>query len=120
MSKQPFPHLHITAATFALRLRNTRLTATSVDLAGIVKLILIAAEALSSKVYATVRIASFATPARAVRWSHGDGAELGGRQDADAAVIVATQGRERGIEACRSRIGTLERFIGVGKSRDHQ
>jgi hypothetical protein len=90
-------NLHITRPTLALRLRHTRLTTTLIDFVRVAEIRLIAAKALRSKIDATVRIASLAAPAGTVRGSHGDGTELGSLEDADAAVIVATQAGESGV-----------------------
>lgn len=109
---------HISASTFAFRLCHARVAAAFVDLVGVVKVGLVAAKALSSEIDAAVCVASLAAPARAVRRSHGNGAELGGRENADTAVIVATQSCERGSEACKRGVGALEKVVGLGIGAD--
>jgi hypothetical protein len=92
--------VHITRSTLARRFCGTRLASILVYLIRIAEVGLAAAEALRAKVDTAVRIASLATPASTVRRCHGNGAELSGLEDADAAIIVATQRRERCVVGC--------------------
>jgi hypothetical protein len=91
---------HISRPTLARRLRNTRLAPTLINLIRIAEIRLIATKALRAKIDTTVCIASLAAPTSTVRRRHSDGTELRGLEDADAAVIVATQGGESRIVGC--------------------
>jgi hypothetical protein len=91
---------HISRPTLARRLRNTRLAPTLIDLIRIAEIRLIAAKALRAKIDTTIRIASLAAPTSTVRRRHGNSTELRSLEDADAAVIVATQGGECCIVGC--------------------
>jgi hypothetical protein len=98
--KSSVSNSHISRPTLALRLRNTRLATTLINFVRIAEIRLVAAEALRAKVDAAVRIASLATPASTVRRRHSNRTELGGLEDADAAVVVATQGRKGCVVGC--------------------
>ena len=114
-SSSPSSHYnsHISRPTLALRLRNTRLAPTLINLIRITEIRLIAAKALRAEIDASVRIASLAAPTSTVRRRHGDGAELGGFEDADAAVIVATQGGECCVVGCGGGVGALEGVVAL-------
>jgi len=104
---------HISRPTLALRLRNTRLAATLINLIRIAEIRLVAAEALRAEIDAAVCVASLAAPTGAVRRRHGDCAELGGFEDADAAVIVAAQGGEGCVVGCGGGVGALEGSVAL-------
>ena len=104
---------HISRPTLALRLRNTRLAATLINLIRIAEIRLVAAEALCAEVNAAIRVAPLAAPTSTVRRRHGDRTELGGFEDADAAVIVATQGGECCVVGCGGGVGALEGVVAL-------
>lgn len=104
---------HITRPTLALWLRNTRLATALINLIRIAEVRLVATEALRSKVNATVGIASLAAPTSTVRRRHSNGTELGGFEDANTAIIVATQRRESRIVGCGGGVGALEGSVAL-------